>query len=156
MSSPESYLVTSLKIISGLPNISLLNIIITAILKVKRRGVIVLKLYQSLTQVQINEQFAGQASGYKLTTTLDPTILYQYLDTVLKPGSRHDENNLRYVTDPGYIGENFNYQSVPFTSHMTEFDEKMAFARKLVADLNRHLSVNIKPEDETIELVFVD
>ena len=75
---------------------------------------------------------------------------------VLTPGSRHDENNLRYVTDPGYIGENFNYQSVPFTSHMTEFDEKMAFARKLVADLNRHLSVNIKPEDETIELVFVD
>ena len=69
---------------------------------------IVLKLYQSLTQVQINEQFAGQASGYKLTTTLDkplnydPTILYQYLDTVLKPGSRHDENNLRYVTDPLY------------------------------------------------------
>ena len=55
-------------------------------------------------------------------------------------------------------------QSLPFplhrinavTSHMTEFDEKMAFARKLVADLNRHLSVNIKPEDETIELVFVD
>lgn len=39
---------------------------------------------------------------------------------------------------------------------MTEFDEKMAFARKLVADLNCHLSVNIKPEDETIELVFVD
>jgi hypothetical protein len=135
---------------------------ITAILKVKRRGVIVLKLYQSLTQVQINEQFAGQATGYKLSTALDkplnydPTILYQYLDTVLKPGSRHDENNLRYVTDPGYIGENFNYQSVPFTLHMTEFDEKMAFARKLVADLNRHLSVNIKPEDETIELVFVD
>lgn len=121
-----------------------------------------MKLYQGLTQVQINEQFAGQATGYKLSTTLDkplnydPTILYQYLDTVLKPGSRHDENNLRYVTDPGYIGENFNYQSVPFTSHMTEFDEKMAFARKLVADLNRHLSVNIKPEDETIELVFVD
>ncbi|KAF0392752.1 hypothetical protein GBO69_07450 [Pediococcus pentosaceus] len=107
-----------------------------------------MKLYQSLTQVQINEQFAGQATGYKLSTTLDkplnydPTILYQYLDTVLKPGSRH--------------GENFNYQSVPFTLHMTEFDEKMAFARKLVADLNRHLSVNIKPEDETIELVFVD
>lgn len=60
------------------------------------------------------------------------------------------------MTDPGYIGENFNYQSVPFTSHMTEFDEKMAFARKLVADPNRHLSVNIKPEDETIEQVFVD
>ena len=92
MSSPEFCLVTSLKFISGLPNISLLNIIITAILKVKRRGVIVLKLYQSLTQVQINEQFAGQATGYKLSTTLDkplnydPTILYQYLDTVLKPG----------------------------------------------------------------------
>ena len=121
-----------------------------------------MKLYQGLTQVQINEEFAGEASGYKITTTLDkplnyePTILYQYLDTVLRPGSRHDQNNLRYENDPAFIGENFDYQSVPFTSHMTDFDEKMAFARKLVADLNRHLSVNIKPADAEIELVFVD
>ena len=39
---------------------------------------------------------------------------------------------------------------------MTDFDEKMAFARKLVADLNRHLSVNVKPADSEIELIFVD
>ena len=51
---------------------------------------------------------------------------------------------------------NYDYQSVPFTSHMTDFDEKMAFARKLVADLNRHLSVNVKPADSEIELIFVD
>ena len=121
-----------------------------------------MKLYQGLTQVQINVEFSGEANGYKITTTLEkplnyePAILYQYLDAVLKPGSRHDQNNFRYVTDPGFIGENYDYQSVPFTSHMTDFDEKMAFARKLVADLNRHLSVNVKPADSEIELIFVD
>ena len=56
-----------------------------------------MKLYQGLTQVQINEEFAGEANGYKITTTLEkplnyePAILYQYLDAVLKPGSRHDQ-----------------------------------------------------------------
>ncbi len=78
-----------------------------------------MKLYQGLTQVQVNEEMADDAPDFKITTDLvkplhyAPSELYHYLDAVLKPGSRHDQNNLKYVTDAAFIGENFDFNSVP-------------------------------------------
>ena len=122
----------------------------------------ILKLYQGLTQVQVNEEMADDAPDFKITTDLvkplhyAPSELYHYLDAVLKPGSRHDQNNLKYVTDAAFIGENFDFNSVPFTAKMKDFEAKMAFARNLVSDLNRHVAVNINTQDHTFELLFVD
>ena len=102
-----------------------------------------MKLYQGLTQVQVNEEMADDAPDFKITTDLvkplhyAPSELYHYLDAVLKPGSRHDQNNLKYVTDAAFIGENFDFNSVPFTAKLKDFEAKMAFARNLVSDLNR-------------------
>ena len=39
---------------------------------------------------------------------------------------------------------------------MKDFEAKMAFARNLVSDLNRHVAVNINTQDLTFELLFVD
>jgi hypothetical protein len=122
----------------------------------------ILKLYQGLTQVQVNEEMADDAPDFKITTDLvkplhyAPSELYHYLDAVLKPGSRHDQNNLKYVTDAAFIGENFDFNSVPFTAKLKDFEAKMAFARNLVSDLNRHVAVNINTQDHTFELLFVD
>ena len=122
----------------------------------------ILKLYQGLTQVQVNEEMADDAPDFKITTDLvkplhyAPSELYHYLDAVLKPGSRHDQNNLKYVTDAAFIGENFDFNSVPFTAKLKDFEAKMAFARNLVSDLNRHVAVNINTQDLTFELLFVD
>ena len=83
-----------------------------------------MKLYQGLTQVQVNEEMADDAPDFKITTDLvkplhyAPSELYHYLDAVLKPGSRHDQNNLKYVTDAAFIGENFDFNSVPFTAKL--------------------------------------
>ena len=121
-----------------------------------------MKLYQGLTQVQVNEEMADDAPDFKITTDLvkplhyAPSELYHYLDAVLKPGSRHDQNNLKYVTDAAFIGENFDFNSVPFTAKLKDFEAKMAFARNLVSDLNRHVAVNINTQDHTFELLFVD
>ena len=121
-----------------------------------------MKLYQGLTQVQVNEEMADDAPDFKITTDLvkplhyAPSELYHYLDAVLKPGSRHDQNNLKYVTDAAFIGENFDFNSVPFTAKMKDFEAKMAFARNLVSDLNRRVAVNINTQDLTFELLFVD
>ncbi|ARY92156.1 MULTISPECIES: hypothetical protein [Lacticaseibacillus] len=121
-----------------------------------------MKLYQGLTQVQVNEEMADDAPDFNITTDLvkplhySPSELYRYLDAVLKPGSRHDQNNLKYVTDAAFIGENFDFNSVPFTAKLKDFESKMAFARNLVSDLNRHVSVNINTKDHAFELLFVD
>lgn len=64
-----------------------------------------MKLYQALTQVTLNTQMVDDLPDFQITTVLDqplnfaPTQLYHYIDAVLKSGSRHDENNLLYVTD---------------------------------------------------------
>ena len=82
-----------------------------------------MKLYQGLTQVQVNEEMADDAPDFKITTDLvkplhyAPSELYHYLDAVLKPGSRHDQNNLKYVTDAAFIGENFDFNSSRFDWH---------------------------------------
>ncbi|WP_262315429.1 hypothetical protein [Lacticaseibacillus parakribbianus] len=121
-----------------------------------------MKLYQGLTQVQVNETLADDAPGFAITTELDkplnfpPTLLYHYIDAVLRPGSRHDENNLLYVTDPAFIGENFDFASLSETAVLTDFESKMNFARKLVADLNRHVAVNIDVTKHEFQLLFTD
>ena len=121
-----------------------------------------MKLYQGLTQVQVNEEMADDAPDFKITTDLvkplhyAPSELYHYLDAVLKPGSRHDQNNLKYVTDAAFIGENFDFNSVPFSAKLKDFEAKMAFARNLVSDLNRHVAVTLNTHDHTFELLFVD
>lgn len=121
-----------------------------------------MKLYQGLTQVQVNEEMADDTPDFTITTDLpkplhySPSELYHYLDAVLKPGSRHDQNNLKYVTDAAFIGENFDFNSIPYTAKLKDFEEKMAFARNLVSDLNRHVSVNLNTKSHTFELLFVD
>lgn len=121
-----------------------------------------MKLYQGLTQVQVNDTLADDVPNFTIKTELDrplnfaPATLYHYIDSVLKPGSRHDENNLRYVTDAAFIGENFDFTSIPETKDYTDFEDKMKFTRNLVADLNRHVAVNIDTKKNEFQLVFVD
>ncbi|WP_179394438.1 hypothetical protein [Lacticaseibacillus absianus] len=121
-----------------------------------------MKLYQGLTQVHVNDNLADDAPDFTITTELDkplnfpPSLLYHYIDAVLKPGSRHDQNNLMYVTDPAFIGENYDFTSIPETSILKDFEEKMSFARRLVADLNRHVAVNIDLAKHEFQLLFVD
>lgn len=121
-----------------------------------------MKLYQGLTQVQINDTMVDDEPHFTITTDLqkplnfNPSELYHYIDSVLKPGSRHDQNNLRFVTDPAFIGENYDFTSTPFTAKLTEFEDKMAFARKVVADLNRHVSVNLDTTKHEFQLIFTD
>ncbi|WP_125703851.1 hypothetical protein [Lacticaseibacillus daqingensis] len=121
-----------------------------------------MKLYQGLTQVHVNDALADDAPDFKITTELTkplnftPSLLYHYIDAVLQPGSRHDQNNLLYVTDPAFIGENFDFSSIEETHVLKDFEEKMAFARRLVADLNRHIAVNIDLTKHEFQLLFVD
>ncbi|MFD1431143.1 hypothetical protein [Lacticaseibacillus yichunensis] len=121
-----------------------------------------MKLYQGLTQVQVNDVLADDAPAFTITTDLQkplnfsPDDLYHYIDSVLKPGSRHDENNLKFVTDPAFIGENYDFASIPLTAGLKDFESKMTFARKLVADLNRHISINIDITKHEFQLLFVD
>ncbi len=64
-----------------------------------------MKLYQALTQVTINQVMVDDAPEFNIRTQLNqplhftPTELYHYIDSVLKPGSRHDQNNLKFVAD---------------------------------------------------------
>ncbi|MFD1440430.1 hypothetical protein [Lacticaseibacillus hegangensis] len=121
-----------------------------------------MKLYQGLTQVQVNDSLVDDAPNFTIQTELDkplnfaPTTLFHYIDSVLKPGSRHDQNNLRFVTDPAFIGENFDYSSIPETKAYKDFEDKMNFARNMVQDLNRHVAVNIDTKNNEFQLVFVD
>lgn len=120
-----------------------------------------MKLYQGLTQVQVNDEMADDTS-FTITTentkplNFSPSDLYRYVDSVLKPGSRHDQNNLLFVTDPAFIGENYDYTSIPLTAKLTDFEQKMGFARAVVADLNRHVSVNVDVQKKQFQLIFVD
>ncbi|WP_225049056.1 hypothetical protein [Lacticaseibacillus kribbianus] len=121
-----------------------------------------MKLYQGLTQVQVNEQLADDVPGFTVRTDLEKplnfptTLLYHYIDAVLRPGSRHDENNLLYVTDAAFIGENFDFASLTETAVLTDFESKMNFARKIVADLNRHVAVNLDTTKHEFQLLFTD
>lgn len=121
-----------------------------------------MKLYQGLTQVQVNNTMIDDTPDYVITTELTrplnypPSLLYHYIDAVLKPGSRHDENNLKYVTDPAFIGENYDFSTVAQTASITDFEGKMAFARKVVEDLNRHVAINLDTHAQQFELIFVD
>ncbi|MHA3066889.1 hypothetical protein [Lacticaseibacillus saniviri] len=121
-----------------------------------------MKLYQGLTQVTLNTEMADDSPNYTITTQLTaplhytPSELYHYIDAVLRAGSRHDENNLRFVTDAAFIAENYDFDKVAFTAKLTDFEDKMAFARNIVADLNRHISINIDLDKHEYQLIFVD
>ncbi|MCI1986826.1 MAG: hypothetical protein LKJ69_03180 [Lactobacillus sp.] len=121
-----------------------------------------MKLYQGLTQVQVNDTMIDDAQDFTITTELtkplhySPSLLYHYIDKVLKTGSRHDQNNLRFVSDPAFIGENYDFKSNPQTATITDFEDKMTFARNVVADLNRHVAVNLDTKNHEFELIFVD
>ncbi len=121
-----------------------------------------LKLYQGLTQVQVNDTMISDAHDFTITTELtkplhySPNLLYRYIDHVLKAGSRHDENNLKYVSDPAFIGENYDFKSDPETANISDFEDKMTFARNVVEDLNRHVAINLDTKQNRFELIFVD
>lgn len=121
-----------------------------------------MKLYQGLTQVQVNDNMASDAQDFTITTELtkplhySPSLLYHYIDAVLKSGSRHDQNNLRFVSDPAFIGENYDFKSNAQTATITDFEDKMAFARNVVEDLNRHIAINLDTKQHKFELIFVD
>lgn len=121
-----------------------------------------MKLYQALTQVTIDNHLLDTYTDFKVTTQLKlplnyaPEELYAYIESVLAPGSFHTQNNLRYVTDPSFISSNFDFQGNPFTAQFQAFEDKVAFAQKVVADLNRHLSINLDLEHRSFQLNFVD
>lgn len=121
-----------------------------------------MKLYQALTQIQIEDVLPDDAPNWKIVSLTDQplnhstSVLYHYLDAVLRPGAKHTENNLAYVTDPAFIGENFNFKSIAETAELPDFEAKMQFARTLVADLNRHLGVNFDPKSHEFQLHFAD
>ena len=121
-----------------------------------------MKLYQALTQVTVNGIMVDDDPGFHIVTNFqkplnfDPDTLYHYIDSVLKSGSRHDENNLKYVSDAAFISENFNYNQHAFSQNVKTFDDKITFARSVVADLNRHLSVNLDFSKKEFQLIFVD
>ncbi|MFD0898697.1 hypothetical protein [Loigolactobacillus binensis] len=121
-----------------------------------------MKLYQALTQVTLNNKLAGQVSTFH--TTLDTTkplyhdlpTLYHYINSVLKPGASHKDNNLKYVTDHIFILENFDFSAHAFTRHLTQPDTQATFAYNLVQDLNRHLTINFDLPKQEIQLLFAD
>ncbi|MEJ1344052.1 hypothetical protein QY882_02005 [Latilactobacillus sakei] len=121
-----------------------------------------MKLYQALTQVTLNAQMVDDLVGFQIKPILekplnfDPTDLYHYIDTTLKAGSRHDENNLLFVTDAIFITENFNFKGTVFEAYAQSFEERVTLAHQIVADLNRHVSVNIDLAKHEFQLVFVD
>lgn len=121
-----------------------------------------MKLYQGLTQVTVNDAMIDDAPNFDITTELvaplhfTPSELYHYIDSVLQPGSRHDENNLRYVTDAPFIAENHDFKAFTTTIDVTTFEGKMQVARALVDDLNRHVSINVDTADHHFAIIFVD
>ncbi|WP_040536168.1 hypothetical protein [Schleiferilactobacillus shenzhenensis] len=121
-----------------------------------------MKLYQALTQVTIADTMIDDVADYQVHTVLrtplhfTPRQIYHYIDAVLKPGARHDENNLRFVTDASFIAMHYDYQQTDFTAHAKTFDDKVTFAHQIVTDLNRHCSVNVDPEKKIFQIIFVD
>ncbi|WP_127848473.1 hypothetical protein [Lacticaseibacillus hulanensis] len=121
-----------------------------------------MKLYQALTQVTINSSMVDDAPSFTIKTFLNqplhftPSELYHYIDSVLKPGSRHDQNNLKYVADAAFITENYNFKLFAAKNQMYTFEAKMEAARDLVTDLNRHVSVNLDLSKQEYQLLFVD
>ncbi|MCD2255569.1 hypothetical protein FHQ08_02430 [Lactobacillus sp. CC-MHH1034] len=121
-----------------------------------------MKLYQALTQVTINGALIDAYTDFKVQALLKqplnytPKQLFTYINSVLAPGSFHMENNLRFVTDPSFISSNYDFQSNALTADITTFEDKVAFSQKVVADLNRHLSVNIDFSSKTCQLQFTD
>ncbi len=120
------------------------------------------KLYQALTQVTLNNELVGQASTFHTTLdtakplTNDLPTLYHYIDSVLKAGANHKDNNLQYVTDHIFILENFNFSAHEFTRQLTTPDTQADFAYHLVQDLNRHLTINLDLPNQEIQLLFVE
>ena len=121
-----------------------------------------MKLYQALTQVTVNAQYLNDSDTYRIETKLKKPLhfstnqLYQYINTVLRPGSRHDQNNLSFVVDAAFIAENYDFTAFAANNTLFTLEDKVAAARSIVADLNRHVSVNIDDEDRVVELLFVD
>lgn len=121
-----------------------------------------MELYQALTQVTLNAKLAGKSTMLKKTMETakplhnDLGTLYQYIDSVLKPGANHKENNLSYVTDHIFILHHFDFEQHQFTQAFKTPDQQAHFAYNLVEDLNRHLTVNFKPEQKELQFVFAD
>lgn len=121
-----------------------------------------MKLYQALTQVTINQVMVDDAPEFNIRTQLNqplhftPTELYHYIDSVLKPGSRHDQNNLKFVADAAFIAENYDFSVFAAQNRFYNFEAKMEAARYLVTDLNRHVSVNLNLDTREYQLLFVD
>ncbi|GAF38741.1 hypothetical protein FC83_GL002008 [Agrilactobacillus composti DSM 18527 = JCM 14202] len=121
-----------------------------------------MKLYQALTQITLDDHLIDAYTEYTVTVqaksplNYTPEELYSYIDSVLAPGSFHEENNLRFVSDPSFISSNYDFNANPFTAQFTAFEDKVAFSQKVVDDLNRHLSVNIDGDKHEFQLIFVD
>lgn len=121
-----------------------------------------MKLYQALTQVTIDETMIDDNPAYTITTDLQkplhftPSELYHYIDSVLRPGSRHDQNNLSFVTDAAFIAENYDFAAFAANKGLFKFEAKMKAARHIVTDLNRHVTVNLDTKAQHFQLVFVD
>lgn len=121
-----------------------------------------MKLYQALTQVTIDNHLVDSYTNYTVTTqatrplNYQPSDLYAYVESVLAPGSFHQENNLRYVTDPSFISSNYDFHANEFTAQFTAFEDKVAFSQKVVDDLSRHLTINIDEDKHELQLIFVD
>lgn len=121
-----------------------------------------MKLYQALTQVTLNNQMVDDLPDFSIQVILEkplnyaPTTLYHYIDAALKSGSRHDENNLKLVTDAIFITENFSFKDTDFEQAAQSFEARVTLARKIVADLNRHVSVNLDLKARAFQLIFVD
>lgn len=121
-----------------------------------------MKLYQALTQVTVDDAMIDDAPDFTIKTKLTaplhftPSELYHYIDSVLRPGSRHDENNLNFVSDAAFIAENYDFAIFAAKSNFFDFEAKMKAARSIVADLNRHVSVNLNTRTHAFEIQFVD
>lgn len=121
-----------------------------------------MKLYQALTQVTIDNHLIDTYPNHTVVVqatrplNYQPAELYAYIESVLAPGSFHQENNLRYVTDPSFISSNYDFTANQFTKQFTAFEDKVAFSQKVVADLNRHLTINIDQDKKEVQLIFVD
>ncbi|KRK18919.1 hypothetical protein FD22_GL001980 [Loigolactobacillus coryniformis subsp. coryniformis KCTC 3167 = DSM 20001] len=121
-----------------------------------------MKLYQALTQVTLNDQLAGQATNFHVTLDTakplyhDLPTLYHYIDSVLKPGASHKDNNLKYVSDHIFILENFDFDAHEFTRELKTPDAQATFAYNLVQDLNRHLTINLDLLEQEVQLLFAN
>ncbi|KRN29046.1 hypothetical protein IV38_GL001262 [Lactobacillus selangorensis] len=121
-----------------------------------------MKLYQALTQITIDDVMVDDNPTFTIETQLQkplhfsPDLLFHYIDAVLKPGSRHDENNLNYVSNASFITENFEYSKYDFSKSLKDFDDRVEFARNVVADLTRHVTINIDLEKRQFQLKFSD